>query len=72
MSVNSINLRLHVPVKGKFTCTIIIHVGLNHMAAMLSPEGLKTPSQTFQLEARGKKSIIYGQYGHHMNKAHLL
>ena len=44
---------------------------------MLSPEGLKllfcpteTRSQTFQLEARGTKSIVYGQYGRRANKAH--
>ena len=41
---------------------------LNHTAAMLSP-GLKTlvfptetRSQAFQLEVRGTKSIVYGQY----------
>ena len=42
------------------------------MAAMLRPEGLKTPSQTFKLEAQGTKSIVYGQYGPHVNKTHLL
>ena len=47
------------------------------MVAMLSPEGLKgfvlpteTCSQKFQLEARGTKSIVYGQRGRRVNKAH--
>ena len=32
----------------------------------------ETPSQTFQLEVRGKNSIVYGQYGRRANKAHQL
>ena len=54
-----------------------IRMGLNHTAAMLSPEGLKTfvcptetCSQTFQLEARDKKSFVYSQYGRRASKAH--
>ena len=50
--------------------------GLNHTAVMLSPEGSKTfvftqciRSKTFQLEARGPKSIVYGQYGRRAKKA---
>ena len=50
---------------------------INHTAAMLSPEGVKTfvfvhrnSSQTFQLEARGTKTIVYGQCGRRANKAH--
>ena len=49
----------------------------SHTAAMLSPKGLKllfSPteirSQTFQLEARGTKSIVYGQYGRRANKVY--
>ena len=30
----------------------------------------ETRSRTFQLEARGTKSIVYGQYGSRANKAH--
>ena len=44
---------------------------------MWSPEELKafvlpteTRSQTFQLDARGTKSIVYGQCGRRVNKAH--
>ena len=40
---------------------------LNYTAAILSSEG----SKTFQLEARGKKSIVYWQYGRRVKKAHL-
>ena len=49
---------------------IVLHLmGLNRTAGMLSPEGLKrlffpteTRSQTFQLQARGTKYTVYGQY----------
>ena len=40
-------------------------IGLNYTAAMFSPEGLKTfvfsHPNSFPLEARGTKSIVYGQ-----------
>ena len=49
-------------------------MNLNHTVAMLSPSGLKafvlrteTRSQKFQLEVRGMKSIVYGQYGCRVN-----
>ena len=54
-------------------------MGLNQITAMLSPEGLKTfvcptenRSQTFQIEALGTKSIVYGQYGRRTNNIHLM
>ena len=47
-------------------------MGLNHTAAMLSPEGLKTRPQPFQLGAWGTKSIAYSQHGRRANKAHLI
>ena len=54
-------------------------MGLNHAAATSSPQGYKTfffsrtesRSQTLQLEARGKKSIVYGQYGRRTKKVNL-
>lgn len=53
------------------------NIGLDHTVAILSPEGSKTfvfvhqnLFPKFQLEVRGMKSIVYGQYGQNGNKAH--
>ena len=60
-----------------FLWYLCIAIGLNHTAAMLSPEGLKTfvfahrnSFPNISTRGSGTKSYVYGQYGSHSNKAH--